>query len=59
MSATARAISWVEQGRVPDAVVRSRIRPPVEWRECFTLEEAVADAPPGQDVPLEIKRRTR
>jgi catechol 2,3-dioxygenase-like lactoylglutathione lyase family enzyme len=27
-----------------------RIRPPVEWRECFTLEDAVADAPPGQDT---------
>ncbi len=27
-----------------------RIRPPQEWRECFTLEEAVADAPPGQDT---------
>jgi catechol 2,3-dioxygenase-like lactoylglutathione lyase family enzyme len=27
-----------------------RIRPPDEWRECFTLEEAVADAPPGQDT---------
>lgn len=31
-----------------------RIRPPEEWRECFTLEDAVADAPPGQDT-----RRTR
>ena len=27
-----------------------RIRPPQEWRECLTLEEAVADAPPGQDT---------
>ncbi len=27
-----------------------RIRPPEEWRECFTLEEAVANAPPGQDT---------
>ncbi len=27
-----------------------KIRPPQEWRECFTLEEAVADAPPGQNV---------
>jgi catechol 2,3-dioxygenase-like lactoylglutathione lyase family enzyme len=27
-----------------------KIRPPEEWRECFTLEEAVADAPPGQDT---------
>jgi len=27
-----------------------RIRPPGEWRECFTLEEAVQDAPPGQDT---------
>jgi catechol 2,3-dioxygenase len=29
-----------------------KIRPPEEWRECFTLEEAVADAPPGQDTTL-------
>jgi catechol 2,3-dioxygenase-like lactoylglutathione lyase family enzyme len=29
-----------------------RIRPPGEWRECFTLEEAAADAPPGQDTRL-------
>ena len=36
-----------------------RIRPPGEWRECFTLEEAVADAPPGQDVKSEIKRLKR
>lgn len=27
-----------------------KIRPPEEWRERFTLEEAVADAPPGQDT---------
>lgn len=27
-----------------------RIRPPEQWRECFTLEDAVADAPPGQDT---------
>ena len=27
-----------------------KTRPPEEWRECFTLEEAVADAPPGQDT---------
>lgn len=27
-----------------------RIRPPQEWRECFTLEDAVADAPPGQNT---------
>ncbi|MFY9317415.1 MAG: VOC family protein [Burkholderiales bacterium] len=29
-----------------------RIRPPQEWRECFTLEDAVKDAPPGQDTRL-------
>ena len=29
-----------------------KIRPPEEWRECFSLEEAVADAPPGQNVRL-------
>ena len=27
-----------------------RTRAPEEWRECFTLEDAVADAPPGQDT---------
>ncbi len=27
-----------------------RVRPPEEWRECFSLEAAVADAPPGQDT---------
>ena len=27
-----------------------KVRPPQEWRECFSLEEAVADAPPGQEV---------
>jgi catechol 2,3-dioxygenase-like lactoylglutathione lyase family enzyme len=27
-----------------------RVRPPEEWRECFTLEEAAADAPPGQNT---------
>ncbi len=27
-----------------------RIRPPEEWRECFTLEGAVASPPPGQDT---------
>lgn len=29
-----------------------RIRPPEEWRECFSLEEAVRTAPPGQDTSL-------
>jgi len=27
-----------------------RVRAPEEWRECFTLEDAVTDAPPGQDT---------
>src|SRR5258706_2164815 len=27
-----------------------QIAPPQEWRECFTLEEGRADAPPGQDT---------
>lgn len=27
-----------------------RVRPPSEWRETRSLEEAVADAPPGQDT---------
>lgn len=26
------------------------VRPPEEWRECFTLEEAVANPPRGQDT---------
>ena len=29
-----------------------KVRAPQEWRECFTLEEAIADAPPGQDTTL-------
>ena len=32
-----------------------KVRAPEEWRECFTLEDAVADAPPGQDT----RRKTR
>ena len=31
-----------------------QIRPPQEWRECFTLEDAVADAPPGQDTSRRV-----
>lgn len=27
-----------------------KVRPPEEWRECFSLEDAVKDAPPGQDT---------
>ena len=42
---------WLEIYRGLDQVgADGRIRPPQEWRECFTLEEAVADAPPGQDT---------
>jgi catechol 2,3-dioxygenase len=29
-----------------------RIRPPEEWRECFSLEDAVRTTPPGQDTTL-------
>jgi len=29
-----------------------RVRPPAQWRETHSLEEAVADAPPGQDTTL-------
>lgn len=32
-----------------------RVRPPQEWRETHSLEEAVADAPPGQDTTLRRK----
>jgi catechol 2,3-dioxygenase len=28
------------------------VRPPDEWRECFTLEDAIDDPPPGQDTTL-------
>jgi catechol 2,3-dioxygenase len=31
-----------------------KVRPPQEWRECFTLEDAVADAPPGQDTSRQV-----
>ncbi|MDH4248175.1 MAG: VOC family protein [Deltaproteobacteria bacterium] len=27
-------------------------RPPEEWRECFSLEDAIANPPPGQDTTL-------
>lgn len=29
-----------------------RVRPPDEWRQFFTLEEAVANPPPGQDTTV-------
>ena len=29
-----------------------KVRPPEEWREVFSLEEAVDNAPPGQDTTL-------
>jgi len=29
------------------------IRPPEEWREAFSLEEAVENAPPGQDTTVQ------
>jgi len=32
-----------------------QVRPPAEWRETHSLEEAVADAPPGQDTTLRRK----
>ena len=31
------------------------VRPSSEWRQKFTLEEAIADAPPGQDTTLADK----
>lgn len=33
-----------------------RSRPPQEWRECFSLEDAAADAPTGQDTTLHGQR---
>lgn len=32
-----------------------RVRPPEEWREEATLEDAIANAPPGQDTTLHGK----
>ena len=29
-----------------------RVRPPEEWREVFSLEDAIDDAPSGQDTTL-------
>ena len=29
-----------------------RVRPPEDWREALTLEDAIDDAPPGQDTSL-------
>jgi catechol 2,3-dioxygenase-like lactoylglutathione lyase family enzyme len=34
-------------------------RPPEEWREVFSLEDAVADAPRGQDTTLSVSGRKR
>ena len=31
---------------------KAAIRPPEEWREVFSLEDALDDAPPGQDTTL-------
>lgn len=33
----------------------AHIRPPEEWREVFSLEDAVANAPPGQDTTVQDK----
>lgn len=30
-----------------------RVRPPEEWREAFSLEDAVENAPPGQDTTVQ------
>lgn len=39
--------------RVPESPGETAaIRPPEEWREVFTLEDALDDAPPGQDTTL-------
>jgi catechol 2,3-dioxygenase len=35
-----------------------QIRAPQEWRECFTLEDAVKDAPPGQDTTLRSYKKS-
>ena len=32
-----------------------RVRPPEEWREEASLEEAIGNAPPGQDTTLHSK----
>ncbi|MDE0705467.1 MAG: VOC family protein [Rhodospirillaceae bacterium] len=41
--------------QVPDGPApggKPAIRPPEEWREVFSLEDALDDAPPGQDTTL-------
>jgi len=32
-----------------------RVRPPEEWREAASLEDAIAEPPPGQDTTLHVK----
>jgi hypothetical protein len=32
-----------------------RARPPEEWRQFFTLEDAIANPPPGQDTTVRDK----
>ena len=32
-----------------------RVRPPEEWREEASLEEAIANAPPGQDTTINVR----
>jgi hypothetical protein len=31
-----------------------RVRPPEEWREEASLEDAIANPPPGQDTTLPV-----
>ncbi len=46
-------IYWGLDRVVPDGPDgASAIRPPEEWREVFSLEDALDDAPPGQDTTL-------
>ena len=49
-------IYWGLDRVVPDGPggpdEKAVIRPPEEWREVFSLEDALDDAPPGQDTTL-------
>jgi catechol 2,3-dioxygenase len=45
-------ICWGIDQVTPDG----QARPPEEWREVFSLEDAIAEAPPGQDAAIARER---
>jgi DNA-binding transcriptional LysR family regulator len=47
---TSDAVTIIPQHLLAGDLARGTVRPPEEWRECFSLEEAVRTAPPGQDT---------